>query len=82
MYPVCIPKTKSVYPVLVWIHSISRFALQYVQDKWPASIPEHHCWHMFKKYAFNNVRAMLAPMVRGVNCAVGFTRECCQSSKG
>ena len=26
MYPVCIPKTKSLYPVLVWIHSISRSA--------------------------------------------------------
>ena len=26
MYPVCIPKTKSVYPVPVWIHSISRSA--------------------------------------------------------
>ena len=26
MYPVRIPKTKSVYPVLLWIHSISRSA--------------------------------------------------------
>ena len=28
MYPVCIPRTKSVYPVLVWIHSICRSAVE------------------------------------------------------